>query len=85
MASHVYRLTRRLDGELDHIIVPVEKCAAGYNTEQLAALGLCIGSQTSTLSCLEGWVFDVKQIPYPFERHHPNYKWFKVTALIQGI
>jgi hypothetical protein len=85
MASHVYRLTRRPDGELDHIIVPVEQCAAEYNTEQLAALGLCVGSRTSTLSCLAEWEFKVEQIPYPFKCPHPNYRWFKVTTLVQGI
>ena len=85
MASNVYRLTRRPDGDLDHIKLPVAEDAGEYNTGQLNALGLCVGSRTSTLSCLAGWEFKVERIPYPFERHHPNYQWFKVTTLVQGI
>jgi hypothetical protein len=85
MATRVYIPTNRPDGKWDHIIVPVEKCAAEYNTEQLGALGLCVGSRTSTLSCLAGWEFNVEQIPYPFACCHPNYLWFKVTTLVQEI
>ena len=85
MASYVYRLTRRPDGVLDHIKLPVAGDAGGYNTEQLGALGLRVGSRTSTLSCLAEWEFKVEQIPYPFACHHPNYQWFKVTTLVQGI
>jgi len=56
-----------------------------YNSGQLAALGLCLDSHTSTLQCLAGWSFTVKQIPYPFAHRHPNYSWFKVTTLVQRI
>jgi hypothetical protein len=85
MALHVCRLTRRPDGVLDHIKLPVEGHADGYNIDQLGALGLCEGSRTSTLSCLAGWEFKVERIPYPFERQYPNYQWFEVTTLVQGI
>ena len=86
MTKYVYIPTRRPDdGIMDDIKLPAKGWAAEYNTPQLAALGLCEGSWTSTLSCLEGWVFCVEQIPYPFARHHPNNQWFKVTTLVQGI
>jgi len=85
MTTYVKKLTPRLDGIMDKIKLPAEGWAAEYNTGQLNALGLCVDSRTSSLSCLEGWEFKVEQIPYPFELHHPNYQWFKVTTLIQGI
>ena len=84
MSKYTYKPTLRPDGMWDQIKVPTMNHFGDYNYAQLAALGLGIGFQTSTLQCLAGWSFKVEQIQYPFSREHPGYKWFRVTTQIQG-